>query len=102
MAEIRVQVAYHFKIDPAQLTPGLISLPEQIIRTVSVGDDFSTEKVSGNCLSLEDRSRLQVEIDKQCVEATRTARPVVDGETVAETPAAGMAGSKAQDEISAF
>ena len=75
MAETRVQIAYHFKIDPAQLVPGLIRLPEQITRTVSVGEAFTTEKVGIDSLQAADREALTCELEKQCREATRTARP---------------------------
>jgi hypothetical protein len=93
MADIRIQVAYHFKIDPAKLLPGAVRLPEQITRTVSVGEEFTTEKVSTESLSLSDRLHLETEIEKQVAEATRTARPA--GAPV--VPAAA-----AQEEESAF
>lgn len=96
--ETRVQVAYHFKIDPAKLTPGQVRLPEQITRTVSVGDDFTTEKVSLESLTAWDRSALCTVLDKQTVEATRTARPA--GSSAAPSIDAGPAGP--EDEISAF
>lgn len=75
MAEVRAQVAYHFKTDPGKLAPGLVRLPEQITRTVSVGDEFITEKVSLDCLPAPDRAVLIAEIEKQTKEATRTAQP---------------------------
>lgn len=82
MAETRVQVAYHFKIDPAQLTPGRVQLPEMITRTIAVGDAVIPEKVASAALSPADRAALLVEIENQVREATRTARP--DGEPVAD------------------
>lgn len=83
MAEKRIQVAYHFKVDPAQLVPGAIRIPEQIIRTVAIGDDFTTDKVSSACLSPEDHQALLAGIEKQVVDATRTARPA-DAAPIAE------------------
>lgn len=102
MAETRVQIAYHFKIDPAQMVPGQIRLPEQIIRTVTVGEEFNTEKVGMECLSLEDRARLVMEIDKQCREMTRTAQAVADGNGPAGPAAFVSADGEAAEEMSAF
>lgn len=100
MAETRVQVAYHCKIDPAQLTPGLIRLPEQVTRTISVGAELVTEKVALSAIPEADRAVLLTEIDKQVREATRTARPVG-----AAAPAASDVGAQhaaPEDEMSAF
>jgi hypothetical protein len=93
--EIRVQIAHHFKIDPAKLAPGLVRLPEQITRTVSVGEEFSTEKVSIDCLSAADRATLVAELEKQTREATRTARP-------AGSAPLPEAAAESEDELSAF
>lgn len=93
--EIRVQVAYHFKIDPAKLAPGLIRIPEQITRTVTVGEEFFTEKVSNDCLSHADCAAIVSDLEKLTREATRTARPAGSAllpEAVAEE----------QEELSAF
>lgn len=84
--DIRVQAAYHFKIDPAKLTPGRIQLPEQITRTVLVGEEMTTEKVSVLTLSAADRATIIAELEKQTREATRTARPAGSPE-VSELPA---------------
>ena len=80
MAETRVQIAYHFKVDPAQLTPGAVRLPEMITRTVSVGDDFTTEKVALISLPPADRRTIAEELDKKVREATRTARAAGDSQ----------------------
>jgi hypothetical protein len=96
MAETRVQIAYHFKIDPAQLVPGAIRLPEQITRTVSVGEEFTTEKVGTDSLPPHDRQALRDELEKQAREATRTARPA--GAPPEEQTAAG----NESEELSAF
>jgi hypothetical protein len=96
MAEIRIQIAHHFKIDPAQLVPGLIRLPEQITRTVSVGDEFSTEKVSLGSLPDADRIALIAEIEKQTREATRTAQPA------GKASASSLTSGDVKEELSAF
>jgi hypothetical protein len=95
--EVRAQVAYHFKIDPAKLTPGRIQLPDQITRTVSVGDEMTTEKVSSLAIPVSDRVVLIVELEKQTAEQTRTARPAGAATTTT------VAGQPAEDdEMSAF
>lgn len=95
--ETRVQVAYHFKIDPAQLLPGSIRLPEQITRTITVGEEIIPAKVSIDCLPAADRAALMAEIDKQTREATRTARPA------GSLPQAAAGGLESDDEeMSAF
>lgn len=94
MAMKRVQVAYHFQMDPAQLVPGAVRLPEQITRTVCVGDEFKTEKVSPDCLPAADRLALVEEIEQQVREATRTARPA--------GAALDASASEPVDEMSAF
>jgi hypothetical protein len=94
--EVRAQISHHFKIDPAKLAPGLVRIPEQITRTVSVGDELTTEKVSSECLSPDDRAAILAEIEKQTREATRTARPA------GAAPAADPVDSVVDDEMSAF
>jgi hypothetical protein len=103
MAETRVQIAYHFKTDPAKLSAGTsidrIPLPEQITRTVSVGAELKTEKVSIDTLSPWDRTALREMLHAQVKEATRTARPAG---SPAPTSAGPDADDAADDEISAF
>jgi hypothetical protein len=91
--EMRAQVAYHFKFDPAQLIPGAVRLPEHITRTVTVGSELRTEKVSSACLPAADQGALLEEMEKQVQEATRTARPA---------GAAAETKSEPEDEMSAF
>lgn len=93
--EVRAQVAYHFKIDPAKLTPGRIQLPDQITRTVSVGDEIFTEKVDSFSLARCDCAALVEQLEKLTVEQTRTARP-------AGAAAAAEESAPEQDEVSAF
>ncbi len=95
--EVRAQIAFHFKIDPAKLVPGLARIPEQITRTVSVGDELTTEKVSADCLSPADRAAILVELEKQTREATRTARPAGSAQ-----PAEPAQASAEAEEMSAF
>lgn len=94
--DIRVQAAYHFKIDPAKLTPGRIQLPEQITRTVSVGEEMTTEKVSVLTLSVADRAAIIAELEKQTAEATRTARQA------GSSSAQEMPAEESGEEMSAF
>lgn len=98
MAEIRVQVAYHFKTDPAKMTAGRVQFPEMITRTVSVGDEMVTEKVAVAALPAADRAVLVAEMEKQIREATRTAKPVGEGGKVAVDDAAPAEA----EEMSAF
>jgi hypothetical protein len=92
--EIRVQIAYHWKADPANLIPGAVRIPDMITRTIAVGDDFKTEKVSSACLTPTDRAALIAGLGKQTEEANRVAMPA--GE------AAPVAAVEASDEMSAF
>ena len=99
MAETRVQIAYHWKTDPAQMIPGSVRIPETITRTIAVGDEFRTDKVSSSCLSPADRAAIVAELDKQTADANRVARPA--GEAAPE-PTATLGPSDADDEMSAF
>jgi len=98
MAETRVQIAYHFKIDPAQLIPGAIRIPETITRTIAVGEEFSTDKISSCCLPPADRAAIITEINKQTTEANRVALPAGD----AAPPAPPAESEETKDEMSAF
>ena len=101
MAQTRVQIAYNFQIDPAQQVPGLVRIPEQIIRTVSIGTEIvTTEKVSPDCLSPADRADLIAAIEKETAEATRTAKPAGASAAADATSASGPA--PAEEEESAF
>ena len=75
MAETRVQIAYHFKFDPAQEIVGPVRIPEMITRTLSVADEIIPEKVASSSIPDADRTALLIEMEKQVREATRTARP---------------------------
>src|SRR3989304_1447530 len=98
MSEKRVQVAYHFKIDPAQLMPGAVRIPETITRTIAVGDELKTEKVSSSCLSPSDRAALTAEINSQTVEANRVAQPA-DSAPATEQPSGPSAFAETEEEL---
>jgi hypothetical protein len=95
--DIRIQVAYHFKLDPSKMAKVAdiekIPLPEEITRTVSVGEDFTTEKIATSSLSPWDRRAIREALAPQIVEANRTAQPVADEPAAADS---------AEEEISAF
>jgi hypothetical protein len=99
MAEIRVQVAYHWKSDPAQMIPGAVRIPETITRTIAIGDEFVTDKMSSSCLSPADRAAIIAELDKQTTDANRVARPA---DEAALEPVASSVSAAAEDEMSAF
>lgn len=99
--ETRVQVAYHFKVDPAKLIPGAVRLPETITRTVAVGDEMKTEKISSSVLSPTDRAALIAEIEKQTAEANRVARPADEIPEAAQTSAVAAA-SETEEGMNAF
>ena len=100
MAEIRIQIAYHFKTDPAQLIQGAVRIPETMTRTIAVGDEFTTQKVSSACLSPADRAELIAELGKQTAEANRVARPVDASAPAAKAGPAEAAES--EEEMEAF
>ncbi len=81
MAETRVQIAYHFKFDPAQEIVGPVRIPEMISRTIAVGDEVIPEKVASNSIPESDRAALLVEMEKQVREATRKAKPAGSTDT---------------------
>ena len=99
MAEIRVQIAFHWKTDPAQMIPGAVRIPETITRTIAVGDEFSTEKVSSSYLGPADRATLLAELDKQTMDANRVAQAA--GDKTPE-PSAAPGPAAEDDELSAF
>lgn len=92
MAETRVQVAYHYKFDPAKEIPGMARLPEMITRTLSVGDEIIPQKVSSESIPEADRAALLIEVEKQVADANRVAKP--SGSSAVEV--------KPADEMSAF
>lgn len=77
MAEVKVQIAVHFKIDPAKQSIGLIDYPGTVNKTVSIGDHIipSTESFSGAFGSV-DLSEITKELEKLVLESTRTAKPI--------------------------
>ncbi len=93
MAETRVQIAYHFKFDPAQQIVGPVQIPEMITRTIAVGSEIIPQKVTSSSIPEADRAALLVEMEKQVREATRTAKPA---------GAAGANVGQNNEEISVF
>jgi hypothetical protein len=102
MAEQRVQIAYHWKADPAQLIPGAVRIPEMITRTMVVGDDLKTEKVSSAVLTPTDRAALLGELDKQTKEANRVARPAEESEATTAAAPGSAAAANPEEEMEAF
>lgn len=99
--ESRAQVAYHFKIDPAKLIPGAVRIPETITRTIVVGDELQTDKVSSSTLSPSDRAALIIEIEKLTSEANRVAKPAEEAPP-AETTDPMATAAATDDEMTAF
>ncbi len=90
MAETRVQIAYHFKFDPAQEIVGPVRLPEMVSRTIAVGYEIIPEKVASSSIPESDRAALLAEMERQVIEATRKAKPI------------GSKDTQPAEEISAF
>ena len=91
MPEVRIVVSHHFTVDPSKLTIGLPELPDEITRTIVVGETVLAEKVPLTKISEGDRELFEVELSKLVLESTRTAKPVVavvspPPEVVPETP----------------
>ena len=73
MAEVRVQVAFHFTFDPAKQ---LAALPEEITKTIAVGDKVTPEKVqSGKVIGDATRTAMLIEMEKLVLAAQKTAKP---------------------------
>lgn len=77
MAEVRIQVAFHFKIDPAKQNIGLIEYPDMVMKTVSVGEDIVPSKLPfTDAFTGEDKSIIEEKLKALVEESLRTARPV--------------------------
>jgi len=77
MAEVRIQVAFHFKIDPAKQNIGLIEYPDMVMKTVSVGEDIVPSKLPfTEAFSGEDKAIIEEKLMVLVEESLRTARPV--------------------------
>ena len=80
MAKIRVQVAIHFEFDPATQ---LADIPEEITKTIAIGDELIASKVPASSISLADTTKIILEMDKQVFEAQKKAKPVKKSAPVA-------------------
>lgn len=77
MAEIRVQVAFHFTIDPAAQIIGDITYPAQVQRTMVVGEEIDVSKVSfDSVFSSEVFTFIDEKANTVVAEQLRTAKPV--------------------------
>lgn len=76
MSETRISASFHFVINPAHQTIGLIELPQTLILTYGLGSKVLAEKVSLEQVPCLIRERLEVEIAQLVLEQTRTAKPL--------------------------
>lgn len=76
MAEVRVQVAFHFKIDPARQNIGLIEYPDTVMKTVSVGEEVVPSKLSFiEAFTGDDKAIIEEKLMALVEESLCTARP---------------------------
>jgi len=76
MSEITVTLAYHFKVDPAKMTPGLFSLPEQVSRTLAVGETVHPGKASSGEIPHDIQEVIDREVESLILKQGKTARKV--------------------------
>ncbi|HQA80569.1 MAG TPA: hypothetical protein PLV96_07210 [Methanoregulaceae archaeon] len=87
MAEVKVQIAVHFKIDPAKQSIGLIDYPGTVNKTVSIGDHIIPSTVSfSEAFRPEDLGEITKELEKLALESTRTAKPLSSSESRSADP----------------
>ncbi|AJF08291.1 hypothetical protein [Geoalkalibacter subterraneus] len=88
MAKERVQVSFHFNIDPAEMMIGQISLPETIMKTVAVGESEPVvSKVNSSELSDQDRAKLIDMIEQRVIKAGKKAKSVKSSADAFASPA---------------
>lgn len=77
MAEIIVQIARNFRIDPSRCELGGIPYPEQVIETLSVGDELlEPRKVSfDEAFSIDDLTQISETLNRLISDAKRKAKP---------------------------
>lgn len=76
MAKVRVQAAAHFQIDLTDVDPNNIAFPETVTVTLSVGDEFTPEKVPFNIAFTPDQiAKLEDTIKARAIQAQRKAAP---------------------------
>lgn len=73
MAEVRVCVALHFTFDPAK---SLATIPQEVMKTISVGDVIMPEKVTDKVFGEATKRLLVAEMDKLVFAAQKKAKPV--------------------------
>ena len=87
MAEVKVQIAVHFKIDPAKQSIGLIDYPGTVNKTVSIGDHIIPSTVGfSEAFGPDDLSEITKELEKLVLDATRTAKPLTSPESRSAEP----------------
>jgi hypothetical protein len=81
--EVRVSVSMHFTFDP---TKGFAKIPEEITKTLAVGDEFQLEKVPGAALVGPTRDFMLKEMEKVVFSSQKKAKPVKKEAPKAEVP----------------
>jgi len=77
--ETRVQVASHFKIDPAKQTLGAIEYPDKVTVTLSIGDELIPSKVDFDvAFSAEQRAEIEEKLNTLIIESGKKAQKVSD------------------------
>ena len=71
--ETRMQVAYHFKFDPAKTNIGQFEFPENVTRTITAGDRITPTKVRIEDVPADALEQLQAEAERLILEAHKTA-----------------------------
>jgi ribosomal protein L12E/L44/L45/RPP1/RPP2 len=75
--EQRVQIATHFKIDPAKEKIGAINYPEMVQVTLAVGDKMDVKKVSFDmAITPEQKAKIDEFMKELILESGRTAKAV--------------------------
>jgi hypothetical protein len=81
MAETRVQVAFHFTFDPAK---ELADIPDEITKTIAIGTELIAEKMPNCALSVNDKTKILLAMDKLVFEAQKKAKPAPKPATVSK------------------
>jgi hypothetical protein len=72
MADIRVSVSMHFTFDPAKQ---FAKIPEEITKTIAIGEAIIPAKVPGAALSGETGKTILMEMEKLVAHAQKKAKP---------------------------
>ncbi len=73
MSEIRIQIALHFKWDPAK---DALAIPEEITKTIAIGDEITPVKVPGALISGKTAELIRSKMTELQIKAKKTAKPV--------------------------